>query len=110
MIRRPPRSTLFPYTTLFRSTTARVQWGKGGPEHTSVHNHVSAIENDRPGRGCHIWRRRPVHEQWHCKDEFARMVRSGAVEKDGKAGHERSRLPGVPGSFEQELDGKGRLE
>src|SRR5690242_21207565 len=25
MIRRPPRSTLFPYTTLFRS-----QWGKGG--------------------------------------------------------------------------------
>src|SRR5258708_27585453 len=24
MIRRPPRSTLFPYTTLFRSSTARV--------------------------------------------------------------------------------------
>src|SRR2546422_11521953 len=24
MIRRPPRSTLFPYTTLFRSTNARV--------------------------------------------------------------------------------------
>src|SRR2546425_3763976 len=24
MIRRPPRSTLFPYTTLFRSTVARV--------------------------------------------------------------------------------------
>src|SRR5471030_3375528 len=26
MIRRPPRSTLFPYTTLFRSAAARVQW------------------------------------------------------------------------------------
>src|SRR2546426_12188441 len=26
MIRRPPRSTLFPYTTLFRSTTLR--WGR----------------------------------------------------------------------------------
>src|SRR5258705_3598236 len=25
MIRRPPRSTLFPYTTLFRSATARVR-------------------------------------------------------------------------------------
>src|SRR5256885_6491500 len=25
MIRRPPRSTLFPYTTLFRSTEARVR-------------------------------------------------------------------------------------
>src|SRR5256885_10719871 len=27
MIRRPPRSTLFPYTTLFRSTPARVHGG-----------------------------------------------------------------------------------
>src|SRR5689334_24028383 len=26
MIRRPPRSTLFPYTTLFRSSTRRVTW------------------------------------------------------------------------------------
>src|SRR3712207_7782756 len=26
MIRRPPRSTLFPYTTLFRSTGARPPW------------------------------------------------------------------------------------
>src|SRR5256885_5916466 len=27
MIRRPPRSTLFPYTTLFRSTTGEFSWG-----------------------------------------------------------------------------------
>src|SRR3712207_7069238 len=26
MIRRPPRSTLFPYTTLFRSPLSRAQW------------------------------------------------------------------------------------
>src|SRR2546425_8846678 len=26
MIRRPPRSTLFPYTTLFRSFGARLEW------------------------------------------------------------------------------------
>src|SRR5256885_8643837 len=26
MIRRPPRSTLFPYTTLFRSGTGRARW------------------------------------------------------------------------------------
>src|SRR2546430_10289059 len=26
MIRRPPRSTLFPYTTLFRSPTAQSRW------------------------------------------------------------------------------------
>src|SRR5687768_18326525 len=30
MLRRPPRSTLFPYTTLFRSRRARVERGEGG--------------------------------------------------------------------------------
>src|SRR5688572_31350279 len=29
MIRRPPRSTLFPYTTLFRSRTEEIPAGKG---------------------------------------------------------------------------------
>src|SRR2546422_8305814 len=29
MIRRPPRSTLFPYTTLFRSISAAVRWSGG---------------------------------------------------------------------------------
>src|SRR5256884_3962287 len=32
MIRRPPRSTLFPYTTLFRSHRARSSWRPSGPE------------------------------------------------------------------------------
>src|SRR5690554_7527885 len=40
MIRRPPRSTLFPYTTLFRSTPSRSA-GRSSPSHA-------------PGR----WRRR----------------------------------------------------
>src|SRR3712207_8697794 len=31
MIRRPPRSTLFPYTTLFRSALALVLGGRGAP-------------------------------------------------------------------------------
>src|SRR2546421_6853255 len=31
MIRRPPRSTLFPYTTLFRSDLAANAWSKGVP-------------------------------------------------------------------------------
>src|SRR3712207_9047598 len=35
MIRRPPRSTLFPYTTLFRSTRARFV-GKGVDPHRKV--------------------------------------------------------------------------
>src|SRR5258708_14687880 len=34
MIRRPPRSTLFPYTTLFRSCTLRLaeSWGPSGSQ------------------------------------------------------------------------------
>src|SRR3712207_7166197 len=39
MIRRPPRSTLFPYTTLFRSERRRAD------EHRVRHRH------DAPGRG-----------------------------------------------------------
>src|SRR5256885_3869961 len=30
MIRRPPRSTLFPYTTLFRSLSSRLRSDRGG--------------------------------------------------------------------------------
>src|SRR5256885_11533765 len=36
MIRRPPRSTLFPYTTLFRSS--RAKRGAPGVEHAQVAN------------------------------------------------------------------------
>src|SRR5258705_3913277 len=37
MIRRPPRSTLFPYTTLFRSGNAgSVPRARSGPPHTIV--------------------------------------------------------------------------
>src|SRR3712207_9212141 len=32
MIRRPPRSTLFPYTTLFRSAAADLAAGQAGPQ------------------------------------------------------------------------------
>src|SRR5258708_21162803 len=42
MIRRPPRSTLFPYTTLFRS-------------HIAVHGR--AVVGERPDRGFFNWHR-----------------------------------------------------
>src|SRR2546422_2373959 len=35
MIRRPPRSTLFPYTTLFRSHVARAPLGRERPLHVA---------------------------------------------------------------------------
>src|SRR4051812_49669965 len=36
MIRRPPRSTLFPYTTLFRSGFASARHGTGAPASTAI--------------------------------------------------------------------------
>src|SRR5688572_32763147 len=46
MIRRPPRSTLFPYTTLFRSVVlviALLAAAAAGPEaYEAVHRHVAA--------------------------------------------------------------------
>src|SRR2546422_1391272 len=44
MIRRPPRSTLFPYTTLFRSHT------EGGRQTTAA-RHRRHRGQDRPGSG-----------------------------------------------------------
>src|SRR3712207_7795983 len=40
MIRRPPRSTLFPYTTLFRSSALRLLHGSGGSDCSSVYTTV----------------------------------------------------------------------
>src|SRR2546427_5803709 len=46
MIRRPPRSTLFPYTTLFRSQEAEQQGdlpgGSGRPRHEGARGHRQA--------------------------------------------------------------------
>src|SRR5438094_4092745 len=40
MIRRPPRSTLFPYTTLFRSKIAEGQWYRYAPSYVSPACHL----------------------------------------------------------------------
>src|SRR2546426_6419801 len=42
MIRRPPRSTLFPYTTLFRSRVRAIHW------HTGLHESRTS-RDDEPG-------------------------------------------------------------
>src|SRR2546430_4255146 len=45
MIRRPPRSTLFPYTTLFRSQVRQVGRGRGAEEAAGLdHRRVLADE------------------------------------------------------------------
>src|SRR3712207_8647090 len=57
MIRRPPRSTLFPYTTLFRSAAGRAGWaGRGGVD-GSVGGQAPDPGEDEPdqrGAGCGV--------------------------------------------------------
>src|SRR3712207_8463027 len=48
-IRRPPRSTLFPYTTLFRSVVARFQ----------ERRHSRVLEDEQPVR-VHTWQPLPA--------------------------------------------------
>src|SRR6266496_1392816 len=52
MIRRPPRSTLFPYTTLFRSPARRpcwtaAQYGRPADRHRRSEEHTSELQSRR---------------------------------------------------------------
>src|SRR5688572_31356542 len=54
MIRRPPRSTLFPYTTLFRSREGRrVHPARERPRAEAAHQHLRAVREDRESPGHH---------------------------------------------------------
>src|ERR1019366_2661086 len=66
MIRRPPRSTLFPYTTLFRSSRNihRLRSNKGNGIHARYHalriEHDSAVDRRRI---CFRWKNRQEQEE-----------------------------------------------
>src|SRR3712207_7514270 len=76
MIRRPPRSTLFPYTTLFRSTHS---WGVFRADPGEANDVVAELPGDgsftvrdrvpvRAGRGC-----RPVRSEEHTSELQSRQ-------------------------------------
>src|SRR2546426_5597703 len=67
MIRRPPRSTLFPYTTLFRSRRGRV----GGDP---ADGHCAAGGAAAPARGC--GRRRRCHRAHGERDRKSTRLNS----------------------------------
>src|SRR3712207_8413049 len=50
MIRRPPRSTLFPYTTLFRSSGDR-RWRRRAERRGDRGRRRAFLRGDRPGGG-----------------------------------------------------------
>src|SRR2546422_3979606 len=61
MIRRPPRSTLFPYTTLFRSDQADEIQGAFGPHQVREPEAQTGEANQGPGTGHEPWLRSEEH-------------------------------------------------
>src|SRR5260370_23737026 len=54
MIRRPPRSTLFPYTTLFRSVVAISTAGEPGGEFEETRERIRQAATEVTRRGCFL--------------------------------------------------------
>src|SRR5438105_7078977 len=78
MIRRPPISTLFPYTTLFRSRFVQTVKGKG-------YRFVAAVANVENGRSSRLpasqrmWDRKPEHSvriAWMRSEEHTSELQS----------------------------------
>src|SRR2546422_6888638 len=63
MIRRPPRSTLFPYTTLFRSQAPSVPDDPGRWRATMHHGCQLGLTLARPASGTFARRRRLIPER-----------------------------------------------
>src|SRR2546427_13215413 len=90
MIRRPPRSTLFPYTTLFRS--ARMNLLRGGGERFDVG--AGAL------RGAHHWLHRAVdgeHERELGSEQGEQVAVRVAVDRGIRVSHapQADQLTGV---------------
>src|SRR3712207_8342836 len=60
MIRRPPRSTLFPYTTLFRSDGHRLRQGAAGGTAAGRRRRAQGVRRARQGGVPRVPRRRRV--------------------------------------------------
>src|SRR3712207_8572858 len=77
MIRRPPRSTLFPYTTLFRSVSGAIAAAEVEVHvrHLAGKRHEQAAE---PGRAHH----RPVHQ---CRERHLTVL-ARAAEQHARVG------------------------
>src|SRR3712207_8486867 len=70
MIRRPPRSTLFPYTTLFRSQRP------GAAEPAARHDHLQEPEGRRAARVINSRARREADERRRRSEEHTSELQS----------------------------------
>src|SRR5437660_6183306 len=82
MIRRPPRSTLFPYTTLFRSFGREIEEGGARLRRTCTGTSVTALPLARqlpPNRGCQAYARNAGHLEYRSGDRKSTRLNSSHV-------------------------------
>src|SRR2546422_4447234 len=89
MIRRPPRSTLFPYTTLFRSRERRASVGRGGSSPRRGPGSPAAASSPAGPSG----RRRCLRSEEHTSELQSRLhlVCRLLLEKKKKQKHNKAR-------------------
>src|SRR3712207_7255219 len=78
MIRRPPRSTLFPYTTLFRSQDSHHPWGKRGRPSAERQPGAGYAQRDPLGGELHNKNERGQNEVGHADRKSTRLNSSHA--------------------------------
>src|SRR5215207_10812188 len=87
MIRPPPRSTLFPYTTLFRSTRSRLT---RAPPFRLPHRHLQRVDRKSTRlNSSHEWisyavfclkkKKRPNHANWEVSERTTERRRSTEI-------------------------------
>ena len=81
MIRRPPRSTLFPYTTLFRSHKDRVNLedsiGKGIISKTAIANQLAMSVEE-------VWEHMKKHLHKGTNKKYTRAIKAGLDDQYNK--------------------------
>src|SRR2546429_4809449 len=85
MIRRPPRSTLFPYTTLFRSCRRRPLHDEKRGERTRAHQHTAQLQQQTSAKNCGGHRQRLL-------DIATRQLRESSVRSEEHTSELQSRL------------------
>src|SRR2546422_1886738 len=97
MIRRPPRSTLFPYTTLFRSPISRP-----GPSFTSSPRGSSPRSLDEPLRGTEQDRKSTRLNSSHGYISYAVFcLKKKKKENESQRASNESRIQPVPPSQDE---------
>src|SRR2546428_6593133 len=98
MIRRPPRSTLFPYTTLFRSFSNRLSL-EGPSIQSELPHHLQPLRRRRQSNIFVVVRSEEHTSELQSRSDL--VCRLLLVKKEG--GHLRSRAFGIRGGDTHEL-------